>query len=1147
MFHQPEHRVFFSNQAELLIHPLKQQLIEGQPFCQRLIIVPSPAMKSWIMFKMAEEFGIAMGFEILYLDQGIQRLYHLLASNQPPAKHPSSFELTLALEVEIRQALMNYSSLSCEEVKLWKPLFNYLKFDPSLNFLPQKGEKRLIALVEKLASLFLEYGISGGEALALWEQAPSSCWQAYLWKRLFKEGNSYNWTYPYQFLTRAAIPEAPTDQLQVHLFAMSYLPRLYQNFFEKIAKTVAVSFYLLSPCEAFWSDIYSDKESKKMQLYWKKQEASEAQQVALEELLRDKNPLLANFGRLGREMAIAIEDSNAQTVACYTLPACVRGFDCYEEKITPELLLHSPHKDCLSLLQAIQADMVLFRNPELSSPLALTENDSSIQIHAAPSLLREVQILHDNLIRTIYRASTEDPIFPNEWIVMAPDIRLYTPFIKMVFGHPNSPLAYQIMDAELPEQNLYIQSFLHLLKLSSSRWDTLTLLTLFDYLPFRNKWGLEFEDIDQIRMWIKETGIRWGMDVSHRKAVLKKEHCPQTLVDENPAGTWEHGFQMLLKGFVVGEDLTTFPVENTQGSLLGNWIYLVRSLYQDLKPLSDNSSRTIQEWGAYLQNLANFYLLPENSEHKDLLEILLKSFLKDFLPHHSFSFQTIRPLLVSLFKKETVSYSETSLRAVKFCSMLPMRAIPSKGIALMGLEEGAFPRFLPESSLHLLARHPLADYAPSQVDFDRYLFLETLISAREYLLLSYQAISPDGKEHPPSLLVQELLSYMDKSYRLGNSPPSKQCFIKHPFHAYACHYFTDPYSPISSFSQENYHAAKANLSAEKTPKHHFIPRFLSLPAPSINHEEEHLIEIKQLTALTRNPFEHYFNKKLGIYLEKEDARKIPSDDFFCLTSLFKASLKREALKFPLETLLLQNEVKGCLPSGYFKTLAVDLLKKEIEQTKTSLLNCGVNLEHIFQIELTEAVSQPTHIHPTCWLFPPLEFDYHSNKKIKIIGVIPEVTPQGLLAFIRDEKREVIKAWPAYLILNCLAKIHPNIFGTHLIFAKSGSIKTPFFEHPFSLLEQFLDYYFICQTHISPLLPQWIPEMVENPASCQTKIQKSLTGHFTLFNEYVDWITRGNNELDYSSLISEWREVATTYFSPIYSNWYSSKRKGESDV
>ena len=49
--------------------------------------------------------------------------------------------------------------------------------------------------------------------------------------------------------------------------------------------------------------------------------------------------------------------------------------------------------------------------------------------------------------------------------------------------------------------------------------------------------------------------------------------------------------------------------------------------------------------------------------------------------------------------------------------------------------------------------HEEVDYCPSSPDYDRYLFLEALHSAQEYLFLSYQGYGQqDSKELQPSLL-----------------------------------------------------------------------------------------------------------------------------------------------------------------------------------------------------------------------------------------------------------------------------------------------------------------------------------------------------------------------------------------------------------
>ena len=73
---------------------------------------------------------------------------------------------------------------------------------------------------------------------------------------------------------------------------------------------------------------------------------------------------------------------------------------------------------------------------------------------------------------------------------------------------------------------------------------------------------------------------------------------------------------------------------------------------------------------------------------------------------------------------------------VTFCAMLPMRSIPFKVICIIGLNENTFPRQKSSLEFDLMAKHPVKGDRNNR-DSDRYLFLETLISAKERLILSY--------------------------------------------------------------------------------------------------------------------------------------------------------------------------------------------------------------------------------------------------------------------------------------------------------------------------------------------------------------------------------------------------------------------------
>jgi exodeoxyribonuclease V gamma subunit len=69
---------------------------------------------------------------------------------------------------------------------------------------------------------------------------------------------------------------------------------------------------------------------------------------------------------------------------------------------------------------------------------------------------------------------------------------------------------------------------------------------------------------------------------------------------------------------------------------------------------------------------------------------------------------------------------------ITFCALKPMRSIPSKIICLLGMNDRAFPRPSARLSFDLMEQEPRLGDRSSRED-DRYLFLETLLSARERL------------------------------------------------------------------------------------------------------------------------------------------------------------------------------------------------------------------------------------------------------------------------------------------------------------------------------------------------------------------------------------------------------------------------------
>ena len=432
-------------------------------------------------------------------------------------------------------------------------------------------EKRLIGLSEHLARLFQDYGRFAWKMTEEWEKSDARKWQARLWRKLFVEKKG--WSYSSKALKQEIIQKG----FSLNIFSISFLSASEFDFLNRLSVHTPVHYFLLSPCAVFWSDIRSDRERLFLENHWSKRLGEDSAQVLkLEELLRDRNPLLANFGRIGREMASQIEESSARTHACYVLSEKIQELNMglYME----EDLLLTESKSPLSLLHALQGDLLLMRNPQNAPPYNFESEDRSIQLHIAPCKRREVEILYHNILKLM---SDNASLCPGEVIVMAPQIEDYAPYIQGIFGAENSQLDFQILDLGIEKQSEIIQAFLLLVNLSEGKWDASELLELFGHASFQRCHRITPIDYSAIQEWIEEAGIRWGDDWIHRNELLEKRHCLQGMADETMVGTWDYGLSRLILGLASFQGSFTSGIDFSDSELVGKWVKLMHALADD--------------------------------------------------------------------------------------------------------------------------------------------------------------------------------------------------------------------------------------------------------------------------------------------------------------------------------------------------------------------------------------------------------------------------------------------------------------------------------------------------------------------------------------------------------------------------------------
>lgn len=1148
--------VFLSNRLEVLYQRLKNSLFgpASFPFTRRLVIVYGPAMKNWLMLRMAQDpqLEIALGIEFIYLNQAFDALFD--AFRTPPRLHiPTQLELALAIEKELKEMINHFVHFNPSEQKIWMPLISYLKLEMNPvsqpPFVSRKAERRLIHLSRQLARYFQDYGRYAGELVEKWEAFHHQGWQQQLWARLFK--GKMGWSYPCREFRQ---PIYSRQHCEIHVFSISFVTHQEWTFFERLSDHIPLYYYLLSPCAVFWSDIRSDKENAYLQAYWQQRLGNTPQVTKLEELLRDRNALLANFGRLGREMASYIEESVGQTQSSYVLPSSTKELDLdfFNEDLTFE-----ETDGPLTLLHAIQTDILLMRNPNDQTVHQMNEGDLSIQLHAAPTKQREIQILYHNLMRLIDKESPH--LYLNEIIVMAPCIMEYVPYIQNVFGAKSSQLDFQILDLGMQSHNAIVQGFLQLLALSESRWDATHLLQLFGHQAFQRRHQLAQSDYYAIQEWIEKAGIRWGEDLQHRNELLERHHCQKRMVEETSIGTWDYGLTRLLLGLTSVLQSASYSafeappydqIDFSQGDLLGQWIRLLHALRDDLTPLHDRTEMTLGDWSDYLICLLENYFLPDLTDTQSLEDFedlksqfeVLRTSSKSFTDG-LFSFESIKAHLHQLLQQRAITYQENHVQTIRFCSMMPLRSIPAKVIALVGMQEGAFPRMVHHSSLNLMVGQELADYCPQVTDLDRYLFLEVLHSAQDYLLMSYQGYNyKDNKELQPSLLIEELFSYLDKHYAIQGKKISNYCLYKHPFDSFNELYFKS-HSHFANYSFADFRVAHIYYKSAKQLPHRFIREFILTDQPEPTKVlETTTIHLKQLAAVARNPIKFHLNQVLDIYIENEEERQIKNEEDLYLSSLDKYLLKQSALKEPLEEVLIQAEKEGKMPLGLFKSVASKWIEEEVNDVHERLEKHSLKSKDLFQIEFCTSCLEPIQLEPDYWLMPAIAVPYSDGQTIHVVGKINQVSTKGLVIMSKGSLADVWKVWPHFLLYNCAAQMHPDNLERQLIMTQSSQPKQAFFDDPIPYLKQFIDYYHVCLRHFSPLLPDWLSLILEGDTKgLQDKMRLAFSPSFGDYqSQDLRWILHKNYLPNSEKIIEQWKTQAEVLLGDLIRHWYADK-------
>ncbi|WP_298445488.1 exodeoxyribonuclease V subunit gamma [uncultured Ferrimonas sp.] len=920
-----------SNQIEqlrdLVVHWLGEHPLA--PLEREIFLVQSDGMAQWLKLALAADagHGIACGLQMDMPARFMWQVYRTVLGEEAVPK-VSPFD-----KPQLRWRLLRMLPQLVEQAD-FEPLQRFLSGDQ----LTRKRDQ----LAEQLADLYDQYQVYRADWLQHWaagddvilsgrgQRSPlpqKQLWQAQLWRAILadmEEGERDS--------SRAQLHQQFIDALQAGItpqglprrlvvFGISTLPKQSIEALAALADHCQILLCINNPCQHFWGDIVEDKDLLKRQLSQARHQRKQGLPAELDENLQHNmvNPLLAAWGKQGRDyIGMLYEYDQPQE---------------YQGNFQQIDLFEAPQGD--SLLQQLQQG-IFDLAPLPTTPQPVAAADDSVQLVLAHSRQREVEILHDQLLR---RFAENPELRPSDVIVMMPDVAQYAPYIEAVFGRlprsDNRYLPFTIADRPQRGHQVMLLALETLFGLNNARFAVSELLDLLAVPALRARFDIDQSELPLLQRWVEQAGIRWGLHGEQRQQLQLPEQLEQN--------TWAFGLKRMLLGYAVGDGASWQNIEPCEeiGGLDSALVGKLSALLDSLEGIWRFFGQQWQprQWSGGLAAALDALFTPQDEIEANIVAKLKETLTSwqqscvDANVTEALPLSVLKEVCLAPFESEGVSQRFLAGK-INFCTLMPMRAIPFQQVCLLGLNDEDYPRSRPPLDFDLMAMAGQLDGAgakiPSQYrpgdrsrrEDDRYLFLEALLAARQWISFSYVGYNArDNAERTPSVLLGQLLDHIKSGYQLHDgSELLPHLSQHHPLQPFSRNYF-EADAPLSSYAHE-WHAIHTKL-AEVAPQ----------PLPPWQPQAP--IGLNDLAVLLKDPAKLFLGRRLGVWLgdDEELANDLEPFSFNGLENYqFRQQLFSKLQQGGAEHIepILQQQIRrwkgrGDLPIGPFADIAAQAL------------------------------------------------------------------------------------------------------------------------------------------------------------------------------------------------------------------------------
>ncbi|MBO6960870.1 MAG: exodeoxyribonuclease V subunit gamma [Prochlorococcus marinus CUG1438] len=725
--------LYKSNKIEVISELLAEELKICPPFItEKLeIAVPNYFLGKWLR-------------EQITIKNQISALYEL--------KTISSYTESLLTKFfpTIDMGLWNFESIKWGIIDSLEELNSFNESTPLSNWINKYLNNNktidgdIYSFTKKIANFFIDYLIFRPEMIAKWDKCEINS------SNLFSNLNSNQFWQPILYkLLEKKISEKPSCLYmikliknlrkfkdiqikipnQIYIISDNNLSKLYIDFYSELSKFTKVNLYLLSVGNNLWNRINCFEGELKFDDFNSKKDLNNTN---IENIF---GKFEANFQKLIDEN-IYKEDIHLKNNLIYIDPTN-----------------DSSKKKSNLLLNQIQKKLI----DNNQNQLIVNKEDDSLIFSGHPNQLSQLEYVRGKILEIL---DSSVNINYSDIAVLSPKTNQIKPFLRYIFNNDlinGDKLPYFFIDENSDDSSKLYNFLIDITEIANEK----ITLEKIDYILSKkvtqNIFDFDITQKDEIIYLLTQAGFHWGLDANERLGEEKN--------------TLEWCINRITLGLIYEQEvnLSNFnqkPFNPKNISLnLNKWIKILLQLKKYINLLRGSFSYQgwVEKTKFILKNIGesnkNF-----NLEISELFRIL-DNYEISFIPDDLILLDVFREILISCLNKAKYQ-NQSRVNKILVSDIDNARLLPHKVIFLINMNSVYYPELPKIENINLLNnKYHLGD--PSVFEREKYFFLETLISCRDKLMVTWVKNDKDNNKLDISSPIKQLISFFDSSLNQG--------------------------------------------------------------------------------------------------------------------------------------------------------------------------------------------------------------------------------------------------------------------------------------------------------------------------------------------------------------------------------------------